>query len=84
MNIENFIKKINRPNLHKLNEIDLINIINLYDKLWHNKNKTRDDMVTKIFELWSNHEIIDSNSNKIECLICYDNLTNGNNITFEC
>lgn len=81
------IKQLTRPNLHKYNESKLLEIINEYDKTWFNTNKTRDDMVSKVFELWSNYELVDSNSNPtnpIECLICWDNLTNGNNLTFEC
>lgn len=78
------IKQLTRPNLHKLTEIELLEIINYYDKSWYNKNKTRDDMVLKVFKLWSNYELLNINNESIECLICYDNLTNGNNMTFEC
>lgn len=83
-----FIKNITRPNLHKLSENELLEIINCYDKTWYTINndiiKTRDDMVKKIIELWANYELLDTNSNPIECLVCWDVLTNGNNMTFEC
>lgn len=78
------IKYSNRPNLHKLTETNLLEIINHYDKSWYNDNKTRDDMVSKVFDLWANYELVDSNCNQVECLICWDVLTNGNNMTFEC
>jgi hypothetical protein len=78
------IKQSTRPNLHKLTEVDLLKIINYYEPEWINDKYTRDDMVLKIFKLWSEYVIIDNNSNPIECLICWDLLTNGNNMTFEC
>lgn len=80
------IKQSTRPNLHKLKENDLLEIINHYDKTWYNANNnvSRDDMVVKVFDLWSNYELSDYNAKPIECLICWDTLTNGNNITFEC
>lgn len=80
------IKQSTRPNLHKLKENDLLEIINHYDKTWYSNDnsQTRDDMVVKVFDLWSNYELSDCNAKPIECLICWDTLTNGNNITFEC
>ena len=81
------IKQLTRPNLHKITETTLLEIINYYDKNWfkdNNNNATRDDMVAKVFDLWSNYELVDTNSKPIECLICWDVLTNGNNMTFEC
>lgn len=79
-----YIKQSTRPNLYKLTESELLNIINYYEPEWMNNKYTRDDMVAKIFKLWSEHVLIDHNSNPIECLICWDHLTNGNNMTFEC
>jgi hypothetical protein len=68
------IKKSTRPNLHKLKENDLLKIINHYDKTWYNayNNVSRDDMVVKVFDLWSNYELSDCNAKPIECLICWD------------
>ena len=79
-----YIKQSTRPNLYKLTESELLNIINYYEPEWMNNKYTRDDMVAKIFKLWSEYVLIDHNSNPIECLICWDYLTNGNNMTFEC
>ena len=78
------IKLSTRPNLHKLTETDLLEIINHYDETWYNNNFTRDDMVIKVFDLWANYELCDYNFKPIECLVCWDTLTNGNNMTFEC
>jgi len=83
------IKYSTRPNLHKLTEIELLKIIKEYEPNWDNNDKlqlkyTRDDMVAKVFKLWSDYGLKDNNSNSIECLICWDELTNGNNMTFEC
>ncbi len=78
------IKQSYRPNLHKLTEINLLEIIEHYDKSWYNNKQNRDDMVAKVFDLWAKYELVDINSNPIACLICWDNLTNGNNMTFEC
>lgn len=80
-----YIEQSIRPNLYKLTETELISIINNYEPEWITNNKyTRDDMVGKIFKLWSDHVLTDYNSNPIDCLICWDHLTNGNNMTFEC
>lgn len=83
MNFE-CIKNINRPNLHLLTEDNLLEIINEWDKLWYNKSKSRNDMVEKIFNLWSEYNIIDSKGLEIDCLICWDKITNGDNMTFTC
>ena len=80
-----YINQSTRPNLYKLTEIELLDIINYHEPEWIKNNRyTRDDMVSKIFKLWSEHVLIDHNTNPIECLICWDYLTNGNNMTFEC
>ena len=79
------IKQSIRQNLHKISESTLLDIINYYDKSWYDiNNHTRDDMVSKVFELWTNYELVDYNSKPIECLVCWNILTNGNNMTFEC
>lgn len=81
----NCIKQSTRPNLHKLTEENLLEIIKNYDLEWvKNTNASRDDMVVKIFKLWSEYELKDNKLNPIECLICWDILTNGNNMSFEC
>jgi hypothetical protein len=83
----NCIKYITRPNLYKLNEDQLLDIIYKYEPEWNIKkeySRGRDDMVVKVFDLWSNYELEGIDSKPIECLICWDALTNGNNITFEC
>jgi hypothetical protein len=88
--ITHYIEQSTRPNLHKLTEDKLESIIISYnytaldefDK--YKKKPSRAELVDKIFELWSSHELKDHLDNPIECLICYDPLTNGNNLTFEC
>ncbi len=87
---KNCIKYSTRPNLHKLSESELLDIIKEYEPNWicnndnkHNEN-LRDKMAAKVINLWSEHILQDNNLNPIECLICWDNLTNGNNMTFEC
>ena len=85
-----------RPELDKLSDQELVNIIVQNDNDWYKlKNSTnptnstkikRIELVDKIFELWAGYELVDSSekSKPIECLICCDILTNGNNLTFEC
>ena len=84
----NYINQTTRPNLHKLTEKELLNIILEYDNkiLEKNNQKTfsRTELVDTIFELWANYELVDHLDKSIECLICCDPLTNGNNLTFEC
>ena len=84
----NIIKQNTRPNLHKLNEKELIEMIKNNYNYWENienlENLPRTKLVDKIFELWSENELIDHSNKQIECLICSDPLTNGNNLTFEC
>ena len=84
----NIIKQNTRPNLHKLSEKELIEIIknndNDFKKTEDYEKITRTKLVDKIFELWSESELYDYVNNPIECLICCDSLTNGNNLTFEC
>ena len=84
----NIIKQNTRPNLHKLSEKELIDIIINYDNNWkelENLEKiSRTKLVDKIFQLWSESELYDYFDKPIECLICCDSLTNGNNLTFEC
>jgi len=80
-----YINKSTRPNLYKLTEIELFDIINYHDPEWIINNKyTLYDMVIKIFKLWSEYVLIYDNLNPIECLVCWDYLINGNNMTFEC
>ena len=84
----NIIKQNTRPNLHKLSEKELINVIknnyNSWEKIENLENMPRTKLVDKIFELWSDDELNDHSNKPIECLICSDPLTNGNNLTFEC
>jgi hypothetical protein len=83
----NYIKQLTRPNLHKITEIELLNIILEYDNTFVKNNEkifSRTELVDKIFELWSLNELVDHLDKSIECLICCDPLTNGNNLTFEC
>lgn len=81
-----YFKNITRPNLRNLTENELLEIIKEKDSDWckNHDNHIRDKMVDKIFDLWAQEEIINSYNEKIECLICSDNLTNGNNLSFEC
>lgn len=82
-----YIKKNTRPNLYKFTEKELFDIILKYDQdFLENSNKqiSRNELIDKVFDLWSNNQICDCDSNPIECLICYESLTNGNNLTFEC
>jgi hypothetical protein len=41
-------------------------------------------MIKKIFELWSEQEILDQTNLPIMCTICYENITNGDNMTYPC
>jgi hypothetical protein len=79
----NPINCITRPNLHKLNVDELLQIIKDIETDCTNTN-TRSELVDKIFKLWSEHELSDHLTNPIECLICTERLTNGNNLTFAC
>ena len=85
----NLIEQSTRPNLHKLTEEELKSIIIKYknkvsDEFNENEKLSRTELVDKIFKLWSYHELKDYLNNPIECLICREPLTNGNNLTFEC
>lgn len=80
----NCICNSTRPNLHKLSETDLREIIYQWDSQWLKEPRNRDELVSKIFELWANKELVGIDSKPLECLICCDILTNGNNMTFEC
>ena len=85
MNWINWINCITRPNLHKLTVDELLQIIKWIKPEYPNPNtNTRSELVDTIFELWSEHELSDHLTNPIECLICSDRLTNGNNLTFAC
>ncbi len=84
-----YISQSTRPNLHNISTSDLEKIINdlnynNIDALTPLSSLTRDEMVSVIFKLWAEHEILDHNSKQIECLICCEFLTNGDNLTFEC
>lgn len=88
----NLITNTTRPNLHKLSVDELVQIIKNAEPNWSyenfynsiNNSNLRSKLVDKIFELWSEHELSDHQTNPIECLICTDRLTNGNNLTFTC
>ncbi len=84
--INNLINSNTRPDTSKLSDEELIQIIiqNNPEYLTTNNDKSRLKLIEKVFELWSCKEITDSNDNFIECLICYDNLTQGNNLTLCC
>ena len=84
-NLTNCICSNTRPNVHKLSEKQLLDIIMQWDGYWYNGKHTRADMVDKVFQLWSDREISnDITQEPITCLICWDNLTNGNNMSFPC
>ena len=82
----NFIRLNTRPNVYKLSEQELLEIIIKLEPRWDNIEQihTRTDMVDKIFQLWADHELTNHDNIPITCLICWDKLTNGNNLTFEC
>lgn len=83
-----YIKQNTRPNLHKLKDNELLELIQNHDPSFSINNNieniSRTKLVDKIFDLWANYELFDFNKNHIECLICCESLTNGNNLTFEC
>jgi len=80
----NCIEFNTRPNVHKLTKQELLEIIIYWDDSWYQNYHTRSDMVDKVFQLWSECELIDIDNHPIECFICWDKLTNGNNMTFGC
>lgn len=71
-----------RPDLSNYTNDELFQILLLQNINY--KIEERAIMVKYIFELWSNNVIVDYQQNSIECLICYENLTNGNNQTLLC
>ncbi len=81
---EKFLQTNTRPSVDKLTTEELAKIIVHFEPDFDTTNLSRIDFVKKIFDLWNNQELFDSNSNNIECLICYDNLTQGNNLTLCC
>lgn len=86
INLNNLINSNTRPDTSKLSDKELIQIITNNEPKWLNSNidSSRLELIEKVFELWSNIELVDINGNNIECLICYDNLTQGNNLTLCC
>jgi hypothetical protein len=86
INYKTWIHSNTRPDTSNLSDKELKQIIILIKPDWFgdNQNKSRLELIEKVFELWSNMELTDSNDNTIECLICYDNLTQGNNLTLCC
>ncbi len=81
---EKFLQTNTRPVVDKFTNEDLVKIITHFEPELNTNYLTRIDLVKKIFELWNEQELFDINSNTIECLICYDNLTQGNNLTLSC
>lgn len=75
-----------RPNLQKLTNNELIDIINNSEDIdiENLKKMPRITLIDNIYRLWSNNEINDHFNKPIECLICYDLLKNGDNMTFVC
>ncbi len=63
---------------------DLTQILLEYDANWVNPERTRGDMIKKIFEIWAEQEILDKSKNRIICIICGETLKNGNNMTYPC
>jgi len=92
MSDNKYFTNITRPNLHNLTEKQLLEIISQREQFWihsfgqnHNQSQpSRNNMVDKIFSLWSQENLSDTNGDSIGCLICWDPLTNGNNLTLEC
>ncbi len=83
-NFNHIICSNTRPDTSKLSDDELKQIIIQNEPEYFTNNKSRLELIEKVFELWSNKEITDSNDNFIECLICYNNLTQGNNLTLCC
>ena len=73
-----------RPNLSEVIDSALIQILLTHDYEWINPERTRVEMIKKIFEIWAEQEILDHTNNPITCTICYDTLTNGDNLTYPC
>jgi hypothetical protein len=80
----NCIEKSIRPDLTIYSDGELAQIVLEYDSEWYTPERTRIEMIHKIFDLWANFELTDNQSNTIGCIICGDNLTNGDNITLYC
>ena len=81
------IKGLSRPNLSEFTDEELYKIISDNSKSIESikslkifEQYSREEMVRIIFSMWSAYELVDID----ECKICWDNLTNGNNMTFEC
>lgn len=80
----NCIKKRWRPDLSVATDGELEQILLEHDADWFTPEKTRNENINRIFELWAEQEIQDQLNNPINCTICYENLSNGNNMTFPC
>ncbi len=86
MSLKISLENNRRPDPSNLTDEDLYNVINHYDKDWltNNPNHERYQVIEHIFYLWSNHNLLDKYHEPIDCLICYDKLSQGNNLSFEC
>ena len=80
----NCIFKRDRPDLSEVKTSDLEQILLTHDYEWINPERTRVEMIHRIFELWSEKEILDQTNKPIICAICTDTLTNGDNMTYTC
>ena len=73
-----------RPDLSGVSDSELMQILIAHDSEWININRLHDDMIKRIFKIWAEQEILDHTNNPITCTICYDTLTNGDNMTYPC
>ena len=78
------IYKRERPDLSIASDGDLEQILLEHDSEWFTPEKTRAENIKRIFEIWAEQEILDQTNNPITCTICYENITNGDNMTLPC
>lgn len=65
----NFIKNIITDNIN----IDI-----------NNNNIDKNALIDKLNNLWSNFPLLDNNNEPIDCIICFNHLTNLDNLIFKC
>ena len=73
-----------RPDLSEVPDSALTQILLAHDYEWINPDRTRVEMIKKIFEIWSEQEILDQTNSPIMCTICLENMTNGDNMILPC
>ncbi len=82
--MNSLIQNIKRPDVSSLSDDQLFEIIKTYCKDSFDKKTERIKMIEKIFSIWSNCDLLDKSNQSIDCLICYEPLTQGDNMTVKC